>query len=200
MDAINDYYMEELDLLAMKRFFWEQGERRILEKQDYFVRQGERSGRVAYVEDGMFRFVRTDTKGGEHIVGYSFRDSFVAEYTSCLCGRPALADVQAIVRSTLYVLPYEKLRRYWEMSPEHQRLGRIVAEHLPPFDGQLLLYARRALYGLDEALSRTERTASSERNRFVYRGDARNGECHPEKIVEVRNFLKYFKENPVAPF
>ena len=63
MDAINDYYMEELDLLAMKRFFWEQGERRILEKQDYFVRQGERSGRVAYVEDGMFRFVRTDTKG-----------------------------------------------------------------------------------------------------------------------------------------
>ena len=61
MDAINDYYMEELDLSAMKRFFLEQGERRILEKQDYFVRQGERSGRVAYVEDGMFRFVRTDT-------------------------------------------------------------------------------------------------------------------------------------------
>ena len=130
MDAINDYYMEELDLSAMKRFFLEQGERRILEKQDYFVRQGERSGRVAYVEDGMFRFVRTDTKGGEHIVGYSFRDSFVAEYTSCLCGRPALADVQAIVRSTLYVLPYEKLRRYWEMSSEHQRLGRVVAEQL----------------------------------------------------------------------
>ena len=49
MDAINDYYMEELDLSAMKRFFLEQGERRILEKQDYFVRQGERSGRVAYV-------------------------------------------------------------------------------------------------------------------------------------------------------
>ena len=122
--------MEELDLSAMKRFFLEQGERRILEKQDYFVRQGERSGRVAYVEDGMFRFVRTDTKGGEHIVGYSFRDSFVAEYTSCLCGRPALADVQAIVRSTLYVLPYEKLRRYWEMSSEHQRLGRVVAEQL----------------------------------------------------------------------
>ena len=47
MDAINDYYMEELNLSAMKRFFWEQGERRILEKQDYFVRQGERSGRVA---------------------------------------------------------------------------------------------------------------------------------------------------------
>ena len=63
MDAINDYYMEELDLSAMKRFFLEQGERRILEKQDYFVRQGERSGRVAYVEDGMFRFVRSISSG-----------------------------------------------------------------------------------------------------------------------------------------
>ena len=88
--------MEELDLSAMKRFFLNKGSGRYWKSRIIFVRQGGRSGRVAYVEDGMFRFVRTDTKGGEHIVGYSFRDSFVAEYTSCLCSRPALADVQAI--------------------------------------------------------------------------------------------------------
>ena len=92
MDAINDYYMEELDLSAMKRFFWNKGSGGYWKSRIILCGKANGRGRVAYVEDGMFRFVRTDTKGGEHIVGYSFRDSFVAEYTSCLCGRPALAD------------------------------------------------------------------------------------------------------------
>lgn len=130
MDGINDYHLEQLDLSALKNFFLEEGRPEVLEKQDCFVRQGERASLVAYVEDGMFRFVRTDSAGNEHVVGYSFRDSFVAEYSSCLCGRPALADVQALVRSRLYVLPYERLKLFWERSPEHQRLGRVVAEQM----------------------------------------------------------------------
>ncbi len=97
--------MEELDLSAMKRFFLEQGERRVLEKQDYFVRQGERSGSVAYVGRRHVPFRADGHERRGTCRGYSFRDSFVAEYTSCLCGRPALADVQAIVKP-LYVLPY----------------------------------------------------------------------------------------------
>lgn len=130
MDGINDYHMDALDLSVLKRFFREEGKPVAYGKHDYFVRQGERAFAVAYVEEGAFRFVRTDDAGNEHVVGYSFRDSFVAEYSACLCGRAALADVQAVVKSELYVLPYERLRRFWELSPEHQRLGRIVAEQM----------------------------------------------------------------------
>ncbi len=130
MDGINDYYLDDLDLSSMKRFFVEQGIVRELDKADYFVRQGERADSVAYVEEGMFRVVRTDMRGSGHVVGFSFRDSFVAEYSSCLCGRPALADVQALERSRLYVVPYARLKGYWESSPERQRMGRVVAEQL----------------------------------------------------------------------
>lgn len=127
---VNDYYFDELDLSALKTFFREEGTLRVLEKGELLVRQGERAAVVAYVEDGMFRYVRTDAAGNEHVVGYTFRDSFVAEYSACLCGRPALADVQAIVRSRLLVVPYKRLCRFWESSPERQRLGRRVAEQL----------------------------------------------------------------------
>lgn len=130
MDGINDYYMDGLDLSVLRRFFVEEGVPGVWEKNEWFIRQGDRSPLVAYVAEGMFRFVRTDEAGNEHIVGYSFRDSFVAEYSACLCARPALADVQAIVRSRLYVLPYSKLQDFWERSPEHQRLGRMVAEQM----------------------------------------------------------------------
>ena len=69
MDAINDYYMEELDLSAMKRFFLEQrGEAGVGESR--IILCGKANGRGVWPvwEDGMFRFVRTDTKGGEHVV------------------------------------------------------------------------------------------------------------------------------------
>lgn len=130
MDGLNDYYMDGLDLAGLKHFFLEEGTPGVWEKQECFVRQGERASRVAYVEEGMFRHVRTDAAGREHVVGYSFADSFVAEYSACLCGRPALADVQAIVRSRLYVLPYERLARFWDSSPQRQRMGRMVAEQM----------------------------------------------------------------------
>ena len=145
MDAINDYYMEGLNLSDLERFFREEGNRRTLEKQEYFVRQGERADRVAYVEEGMFRLLRTDAKGGEHIVGYSFKGNFVAEYTSCLCGRPALADVQAIVRSTLYpaLCQAGTLLGGLPGTPAHgARRGRTAVRHgLPPPAGQLLQHA-----------------------------------------------------------
>lgn len=129
MDAINDYYMEELDLSAMKRFFGTRGAADI-GKAGLFCAARRTVGACGLCGRRHVPFRADGHERWEHIVGYSFRDSFVAEYTSCLCSRPALADVQAIVRSTLYVLPYEKLRRYWEMSSEHQRLGRVVAEQL----------------------------------------------------------------------
>ena len=106
-------------------------------------------------------------------------------------------DSRQMPLSPVFKTPYGPVRH---ASPSrHVRIQRTTLHGVIQLRIQVSR-PRRALYGLDEALSRTERTASAERNRFVYRGDARNGECHPEKIAEVRNFLKYFKENPVAPF
>ena len=119
---------------------------------------------------------------------YSFRDSFVAEYTSCLCGRPALADVQAIVKLAFNILA--RLQPvHMKCPPEHPSVCRgaswptTVRHDLPPFDGQLLLYARGALYGLD-GYPELKRTAIAE-NRFVHQVDFRDIQCHPERISEV---------------
>lgn len=129
-DNVNDYYFDRLDLSALEDFVRTRGVLREYGKHEYFARQGERCGRVGYVEEGMFRFLRTDAAGNEHVVGYSFARSLVAEYSSCLCDRPALADIQAIGRSRVRVVPYEDVQAFWALSPEHQRMGRLVAEQL----------------------------------------------------------------------
>lgn len=130
MDNVNDYYLERLDLSVLTDFIRENGTLKELGKHEYLARQGDFFMQVGYIEEGMFRYLRTDTAGNEHVVGYSFVHTLVGEYSSCLCHRPVLTDIQAIGKCKVRLVAYEKLRMFWEASPEHQRLGRLVAEQL----------------------------------------------------------------------
>ena len=38
----------------------------------------------AYIEEGLFRYICTDDRGYEHIVGYSFAGEYVGDYPACL--------------------------------------------------------------------------------------------------------------------
>lgn len=129
-ECLNDYYFDRLDLSVLEDFVRTHGVLREFGKHDYFARQGMCCLKVGYVEEGMFRFLRTDAAGNEHVVGYSLAHSLVAEYSSCLCSRPALADIQAVAKSRVRVVSYEDVRAFWALSPENQRMGRLVAEQL----------------------------------------------------------------------
>lgn len=129
-ECLNDYYFDRLDLSVLEDFVRTHGVLREFGKHDYFARQGMCCPKVGYVEEGMFRFLRTDAAGNEHVVGYSLAHSLVAEYSSCLCSRPALADIQAVAKSRVCVVSYEDVRAFWGLSPENQRMGRLVAEQL----------------------------------------------------------------------
>lgn len=87
-ECLNDYYFDRLDLSVLEDFVRTHGVLREFGKHDYFARQGMCCPKVGYVEEGMFRFLRTDAAGNEHVVGYSLAHSLVAEYSSCLCSRP----------------------------------------------------------------------------------------------------------------
>lgn len=129
-EGLNDYYFNEPDFSELENFIVRNGTQKTFEKGDFLTRQGELKPQIGYIEEGGFRFVRTDKAGNEHIVGYSFAPTLVGEYSSCLCHRPALADIQAIRPSRVHLLPYAKIQEFWNTSPDHQRLGRLVAEQL----------------------------------------------------------------------
>lgn len=129
-NVIDEYSISRLDFSELRDYFIQNGIVKQIRRKEYLIRQNEKYEFVGFVSDGMFRYVRIDNSGKEHIVGYSFTHEFVAEYTSNLCNRPPLASVQAIKDSTVYLIKYTEIEKLWDTSPEKQRMGRIVAEQL----------------------------------------------------------------------
>ena len=130
MDTINDYHISELDLSKLESYILKYGTLLTLRKKEYFLKQDDLSSYIGFVSKGMFRYIRIDSLGNEHIVGYSFEKEFTGEYTANLCKRESLVNIQAIVDSEVYIVKYSDMIKLWDSSIEFQRLGRIVAEQL----------------------------------------------------------------------
>jgi CRP-like cAMP-binding protein len=109
-------YLEIEGVAEMKEFLLEKGQVRILDKGDRFIREGQKSGLVGYVERGGFRPLVRHTDGvSEKITGYSFTDDFVADFPQ-FQEKHSAVSIEAIRQSELYVLPFEELARNmsWE--------------------------------------------------------------------------------------
>ncbi|WP_025836367.1 cyclic nucleotide-binding domain-containing protein [Bacteroides rodentium] len=57
---------------------------KILRKNEYMVRQNDKTNHIGFVVSGIFRLTRIDTNGNEWIVGYSFENDFVCDYPSLI--------------------------------------------------------------------------------------------------------------------
>ena len=75
-------YIEQLDYSPIIDLIKKNGEQRLLKKREYFVRQHETSRYVAWVKSGVFHYTCIGDDGCEHIVGYSFENEFICDYSS----------------------------------------------------------------------------------------------------------------------
>ena len=130
MKNINEYYMSKVDLSVLKNFIIQNGMLKHYNKREYMTRQNDKNDSIGLIVEGMFRYTRIDSSGNEHIVGYSFTYEFTGDYASCLCNNTSLVNVQAMLKTTVYLIKYKILEQFLNTSIENQYLGRIVAEQL----------------------------------------------------------------------
>ena len=83
-----------------------------------------------WVENGTFQYTHIDEDGEEHIVGYSFTNEYVCDYSSFMKGSLSLVSIQAITDCSVYEISHHDMIEYWETNMETQRFGRCVAENL----------------------------------------------------------------------
>jgi CRP-like cAMP-binding protein len=110
-------YLEIEGISEMRDFLLERGQVRVLNKDDRFIREGQKSGLIAYVERGAFRHLVRHTDGvTEKIAGYSFVGDFLADFTQFQQTHSAVS-VEAIRQSEIYVMPFEELAPHvsWEL-------------------------------------------------------------------------------------
>ena len=119
---------ESVDATRLEKLFLESGTPKILRKNEYMVRQNDKTNHIGFVTSGVFRLTRIDTNGNEWIVGYSFKNDFVCDYPSLINRTDATVSIQATTDCEVYLLPLSELNQFWETDMETQRLGRRIAE------------------------------------------------------------------------
>ncbi len=168
MEKLNTY-INHTDYSGIKNFFLEKGKKQIFRRKDYFVQQNSISLYAGYIEQGIFHYTRVDSSGKEHVVGYSFENEFICDYSSFIKKTESLVSICALTECTVYLISLNEYLEYANTFQNGVHFGFQVANEL--FEmyykktiGSILRKSRTTLYQPDETMSGVERKSSIERN------------------------------------
>jgi CRP-like cAMP-binding protein len=124
-------------------------EARQLARNDYFLRAGEASERLCFVNSGLLRFFYRDTEGNESNKSFSRENDFAGAYSAWLTGTPARFSIQTLEPTQLLEARFADITALFEAHACWQKLGRLLAEDLYVRKEQ-----REAEFLLDDAETR----------------------------------------------
>lgn len=122
---------------------------RSIEKGAYFVRAGDRSTELAFVNAGLLRFFYQTTDGKEFNKSFVAENQFTAAYSAFLTDMPARFSIQALEECHLLICDLHMVVNLFDRHGCWERLGRILAEQL-----FIKKEAREAEFLLDDAETR----------------------------------------------
>lgn len=101
---------------------------KILNKNDYFIKEGETCQQVAFVLSGIFRSYYISDKDTEITYCITFPNNLMSAYSSVLTGKKSQENIQAITKTELLVLPWSEINRLASQSPNWIFFLKIIAE------------------------------------------------------------------------
>ncbi|MFC5410233.1 Crp/Fnr family transcriptional regulator [Larkinella bovis] len=110
-----------------QRLIGELFRKKILEKNDYWLLEGEVCRHLGLVTQGVLRYFYN--RDGEEIT-YNFgrEGDFVCNYLSFFQQQPSAKIIQATEPTELLVISYEQLQRFYQQVKDGERFGRLLME------------------------------------------------------------------------
>ena len=99
-----NHYLDVLDLSEVRALCMSRGELREYARDEAFLRIGEVSEYLGFVESGYFKYVVRTADEVERVVGLSFEDDYVGDINSALAGSPTEVSVVAGQRSRVWTV------------------------------------------------------------------------------------------------
>lgn len=104
-------YIDGVDISALKAYCVDHGRLTQYAKGDYFIKTGEQSRYIGFVERGYFNYkVRNTLEQKDYITGFAFEGEFVGDYPNCLSGQTSEVTIVAGTSCKVYLLAGEELR------------------------------------------------------------------------------------------
>ena len=103
-------YINGLDLSRLNEYCFNHGQVTQYAKGDYFIKAGEESQYIGFVELGYFNYkVHNSSEGKDYITGFAFEGEFVGDYPNCLSGKTSEVTIVAGTSCKVYQLAGEEL-------------------------------------------------------------------------------------------
>src|SRR5690606_31370227 len=101
----------------------------VLNKGEYYIREGKKEKNIAFVIEGNLRQFYT-CDGQEKTTYFYFENHLMSSYFSCLTGKPSQVSIEALTDSRLLVFRYETIKSLYNQSQTWERFGRLLAEYI----------------------------------------------------------------------
>jgi CRP-like cAMP-binding protein len=75
------------------------GKIKSIEASDFFIRAGEVPYKIAFIGNGLFRYVYTNDKGDEFTKGIIVENFFLSSYSAMILGKPSYFSIEALENS-----------------------------------------------------------------------------------------------------
>jgi CRP-like cAMP-binding protein len=123
-------YLKSFNLLSDKEIadFIASTSLKVLNKSEYYIKEGERCQSVAFVLSGILRSYHTSNKGDDITYCITFPDNFMSAYSSFLTGERTQENIQAITETELLLIPKEKIEKLAKSSPNWVLFQKFIAE------------------------------------------------------------------------
>jgi CRP-like cAMP-binding protein len=98
-----------------------------LNKNDHFLRQGQRSNHYVFIKSGGLR-IYLENEDKQVTVWLAFESCFFAELSSLKNNTPSRFNIQAFENCQLYIIPFEKMEQLYIQYPGWQKFVREIWE------------------------------------------------------------------------
>ena len=123
-------YIDGLDISELKVYFVNHGQLTQYAKGNYFVKAGEKSHYIAYVECGYFNYmVHNAYEQKDYITGFAFEGEFVGDYPNCLSSKTSEVAIVAGTSCKVYQLAGEELSKLLD-TDDMRNLKLDISDHL----------------------------------------------------------------------
>ncbi|WP_300690134.1 Crp/Fnr family transcriptional regulator [Chryseobacterium sp.] len=101
---------------------------RKINKNDYFIQEGERCKEVAFIKSGLFRSFYISDEGKDMTYCFRFPNQMIAAYSSFISGTPSKENMQAIADAELMILRKEAVDELVQNNLNWTRFLKLIAE------------------------------------------------------------------------
>ncbi|WP_062059800.1 Crp/Fnr family transcriptional regulator [Aquimarina longa] len=123
-------YLKEFNILTDEEIeeVLKLGRHKILNKGDFFIKEGDVSNKLAFVSTGIFRSFYYLDSGEEVTYCFTFPSNLITAYSSYISKEPTEENIQALTAIELFVISKSEMDRLVRTSTNWLLLFKILAE------------------------------------------------------------------------